>query len=125
MTLSEQQQLFARDVGKLLIFMYTQTNYLCSFGEAYRTPEQAEWYAQRGLGIKDSLHCQRLAIDLNLFNAGYKIAGQPQLVTEYSSYEQFGKFWESLDPQNRWGGYFVSKYGGHIVDQDHFERKPE
>jgi len=125
MILSEQQQLFARDVGKLLVFMYTQTNYRCTFGDAYRSQQQAEWNAQHGLGIQDSLHCQRLAIDLNLFDCGNKLDGNCTLVSAYNAYEQFGKYWESLDPQNRWGGYFVSKYGGHIVDQDHFERKPE
>lgn len=118
MTLSEQQQLFAQQVAQLITFMATQTNYRCTFGEAYRTPEQAALYAKSGKGIVDSLHCQRLAIDLNLFEDG-------NYLTDYASYEKFGIWWENLDKQNRWGGYFVSKYGGHIVDPNHYERKPE
>lgn len=124
MVLSEQQQLFAKNVGELLTFMYTKTNFRCTFGETYRTKEQAEWYAQRGFGIKDSLHCQRLAIDLNIFATG-TIHGEYTYVTASNIYKQFGDYWESLDKMNRWGGYFASKYGGTKEDIFHFERKPE
>jgi hypothetical protein len=117
MTLSEQQQLFAQHVAQLIIEIKNQ-GYACTLAEAYRTSEQAALYAKRGVGIIDSLHCERLAIDLNLFKNG-------EYLMDNNSYEIFGKWWESLDPNNRWGGYFVSKYGGHIVDLDHFERKPE
>ena len=116
MTLSEQQQLFSQDVAKLLIFIGSQ-GYGCTLAEAYRTPAQAAIYAKEGVGIQDSLHCERLAIDLNLFKDN-------QYLTDAASYEKFGKYWESLGDHNRWGGYFVSKYGGHIVDLDHFERRP-
>ncbi len=123
MTLSEQQQLFAKNVGELLTFMYGQTNYRCTFGETYRTQEQAEWYAKQGKGVINSLHTSRLAIDLNLFNCS-----DPDLciyTENYLAYRLFGDYWEGLDKNNRWGGYFVSKYGGKVVDPNHFERKPE
>ncbi len=116
MTLSEHQQIFAQHVAQMIIFMYGQTNYKCTFGEAYRTPEQAALYAKEGKGILKSLHCDRLAIDLNLFLDG-------KYLTNYNSYEHFGAYWEGMDKNNRWGGYFVSKYGGKIVDPGHFERK--
>lgn len=123
MTLSEHQQIFAQQVAQLITFMATQTDYRCTFGEAYRTPEQAALYAKAGKGIVDSLHCERLAIDLNLFSGAELLNGQRTYVTAYNAYEQFGIWWENLDKYNRWGGYFVSKYGGHIVDPNHFERK--
>jgi len=113
----QQQTKFSRDVAKLIQFIVAHGFYL-SLGEAYRTPEQAELYAEQGKGIKNSLHIKRLAIDLNLFTSDGKY------LTESKDYEPFGIFWESLDPQNQWGGNFT-KRGGHIDDPDHFERKPE
>jgi hypothetical protein len=114
MSLSKEQCNFARDIS-MLIVQINLKGYDVTFGEALRTQEQADLYAKEGKGIHDSLHCKKLAIDLNLFK-------DDAYITDYKEYEQFGKYWESLDPLNRWGGYFVSKYGGHIVDSDHYER---
>jgi hypothetical protein len=113
--LSYQQSIFADNVG-MLIEEISKRGYHCTFGEALRSPEQAELYAKEGKGIADSLHCKKLAVDLNLFSNDY------QYITDYKEYVQFGDYWESLSDSNRWGGYFVSKYGGHLVDSDHFER---
>lgn len=109
MKLSEIQQLFARDVVKLLEFIETK-QYTFSFGETFRTAEQAELYFKEGKGIRDSLHCQKLAIDINLFDpSGLYIEG-------VEPHEQFGIYWESLSPMNRWGGKFKNK------DANHYER---
>lgn len=106
-----EQQLFVQDIVKLIIYIHSK-GYNVSFGEAFRTSEQAAIYAEEGKGIKDSLHCKRLAIDLNLFNpAGLYL-------TENHLYAPFGEYWESLDPINRWGGNFERK------DGNHFERNP-
>lgn len=110
MDLWHQQALFARDVGKLIAYIFGE-GYSCTLGEAYRTVEQAKIYAQEGKGIVDSLHCQRLAIDLCLFSPkGIYLEDAP-------SYKEFGSFWESLDNANRWGGKFSNG------DANHFERK--
>lgn len=115
MELSAHQSAFSLDVARL-ITRINVAGYHCTFGEAYRTPEQAAIYAKEGKGILHSLHIQRLAVDLNLFN------NQFQYLTDPKPYEQFGIYWESLDPINRWGGYFETKYGGHISDANHYER---
>lgn len=109
MSLSQQQQKFSLDVAKLINFIY-ENGYSCTFGETYRTKEQALIYAKEGKGIIDSLHCQRLAVDLNIFDPSQK------LLTNTKDYEKFGIYWESIDPINRWGGKFTR------ADGDHFER---
>lgn len=96
MTLSERQQLFAQNVSRLIQFVYTSGN-ACTLGEAYRTQEQAEWYAAKGIGSKNSLHCKRLAIDLNLFKDGVYL-------NKSDDYEFLGNYWYSLHEDNRWGG---------------------
>ena len=78
--------------------------------EAYRTPEQAAWNAQHGTGIRNSLHTQRLAIDLNLFQE--KDPGQWEYLTRTEEYEKLGVYWESLDPLCAWGGRFSD--GNHF-----------
>lgn len=114
MKLYEQQAAFARDIAKLITFI-NDTGMTCTLGEAYRTPEQAAIYAQQGKGIKDSLHCHRLALDLNLFD----LKGNYLANTE--SYTSAGIYWETLNPQfNRWGGRFSPR-----VDGNHFERREE
>lgn len=102
MTLGEKQRKFVRMVGLLIEWAYSH-NYELTFGDAYRSPEAAALNAKKGLGIASSLHCQRLAIDLNLF-----IGGQYQTATE--AYLPLGEYWESLG--GSWGGRF--KDGNHF-----------
>ena len=64
MTLGEKQRLFTRLIGKLIEYAYG-IGYELTFGDAYRSPEQAKLNAAAGKGIVNSLHCERLAIDLN------------------------------------------------------------
>jgi hypothetical protein len=115
MKLSEIQQLFARDVATLFKYM-EEKGFKYTFAEAYRTPEQAELYAKQGKGIKDSLHCKRLAIDINLFDSDGKF------LEDAASHKQFGEFWESLSPMNRWGGKVHDKNGNPFPDANHYER---
>lgn len=115
MKLSQIQQLFARDVVRLLQYM-EEKGYGFTFAETYRTPEQAKLNAQQGKGIEHSLHCDRLAIDINLFDPhGTYIEGA-------KAHEQFGLYWESLSPFNRWGGKFKDKNGNAFPDANHYER---
>jgi hypothetical protein len=110
MRLSQIQQFFSRDIVRLLMFIEKNE---CSytFGEAYRTKEQAEIYAANGKGIKNSLHCQRLAMDINIFNQ------KGDILTTVSEYEPYATYWESLNPKNRAGAFFKDR-----PDADHFER---
>jgi hypothetical protein len=111
MSLSYHQQRFAQDIAKLITFIYSQ-NYACTLGEAFRTPEQAEIYAQKGIGIKNSQHCRRLGCDINLFSP------EGKYLTDSKDYEPFGIYWESLDPLNKSGCFFQ-----RMKDGNHFERR--
>ena len=104
--LREKQSRFVRYVGRLITFS-VNAGYDLTFGECYRTPQQAQWNAEHGLGIANSLHTERLAIDLNLFRNG-------DLVTGVSDYQPLGEFWESLSTDCAWGGRFAKP------DQYHF-----
>lgn len=106
MKLSEIQQIFARDVVQLMKYM-DERGYKYTFGETYRTPEQAQIYAQQGRGIKDSLHTKRLAIDINLFSEN------GEYLDDAKDHEEFGLYWESLSIMNRWGGKFKIRDGNH------------
>lgn len=107
MDLFTKQTIFSHNVAHLLEYLFKE-GYQTTLGEAWRTPEQAQWDAQHGTGIINSLHCQRLAIDLNIFKDG-------KYLNDFKSYEPIGIYWESLDKDNRWGGRFKR------VDLDHFE----
>ncbi len=109
MTLQQKQSIFAKNISLLVECMF-DNDYSVTFGETYRTPEQAEFYAKSGKGIKDSLHCKRLAMDLNLFDENGKY------LEAKKDYEPFGVYWKSLNPANRWGGDFKT-----LVDCVHFE----
>lgn len=93
---------FARCVGKLIEFVYSQPGWGVTFGEAWRTDEMAELYARAGKGISNSNHRRRLAIDLNLF-----INGVYQRDT--LAYRPLGEYWKSLSSlgfECVWGGDF-------------------
>jgi hypothetical protein len=111
MKLSEKQQVFCMNASMLIKYIFSK-GYSCTFGETYRTPEQAEIYFKQGTGIKNSLHCKRLAIDLNLFSPS------GEYLTDSKEYEMFGNFWQNLHPSNRWGGTFPKPDGNHFEMKD-------
>ena len=107
MKLWSNQALFAHNVARLIEYIF-KSGYYCTLGEAWRTAEQAAIYAANGKGIKDSLHCKRLAIDLNLFDA------EGNYLTEGKYYKRFGDYWITLHIDNRHGGRFNRKDHGHF-----------
>lgn len=131
MTLGEKQRLFVRLYSEWLAWALAQ-GYEFTFGEAYRSDEQAEinsigqmgretvaQLVQRAFpalaeairnngkanGIRRSGHGNKLALDQNLF-----INGVYQPTTE--AWKPLGEKWESLHPLCRWGGRFGD--GNHI-----------
>lgn len=99
------QEEFAQSVARL-IQKASQLGYGVTFGEAYRTPEQAKLNAAKGSGISNSLHTERLAIDLNLFKDGVYI-------TDGEGHSLLGIWWKALGPKYRWGGDFAKKDFNH------------
>jgi hypothetical protein len=103
MTLRQKQSLFVRLVASL-IFEAESRGFELTFGEAYRSPEEAARLAALGAGIRASLHTERLAVDFNLFKDGVFLQ-----TTE--AHRPLGEWWEALHPLCRWGGRF--KDGNH------------
>lgn len=108
MTLQQKQSVFASNVARLIDHILS-TGYTCSLGEVLRTAEQAALYAKEGKGIIDSQHCKKLAIDIQLFDESGLYLSDPK------HYEESGKYWESLHPDNRSGMHFKR------VDANHYE----
>jgi len=109
MTLLEKQFLFSQLLARF-IWELADKGYGVTLGESWRPPETAALYAKEGRGISDSLHCLRLAQDLNLFKG-------TQLLTSLQDYWPAGLIWESYktgDCITVWGGRFSKP------DADHF-----
>jgi hypothetical protein len=115
LALGEKQKLFTKLVGQLIDWSYQQ-GYELTFGDAYRSPQQAESNAKSGKGIANSLHTQRLAIDLNLF-----VNGVYQTSTE--AYKPLGEYWKTLHPLACWGGDFTTLKDGNHFSLQHGGRK--
>jgi hypothetical protein len=126
MNLSHHQQIFTQNIA-LLILKANSLGINLTMGEAYRTMEQQELYFHgKSVRVEDyrlelisvnkrtrtiqSNHLKRLAVDFNFFIKGVLTYTDPLV-------EELGKYWESLDPLNRWGGHFKDFY-----DAPHFER---
>lgn len=102
---SDHQWEFLKDLA-MLIQWASNHGYKLTGAELYRTPHEATRNEMYGTGIKDSLHTQRLAIDLNLFiDDVYQ--------TDSLSHKPLGEYWKSLSPLNRWGGDFSRPDGNH------------
>jgi len=119
MTLRQHQSEFAKDVFKLLNFVF-QRNIDVTFGEVYRTKQQQKWYLDSGYSkTLNSMHCKKLAIDINFFVRGTFIDElkntESQLIERRQILTEIAKYWESLSPYNR-AGY---TWGW---DDNHFER---
>lgn len=94
----EKQSRFAYWVA-MLILKAIEMGYQVTLGEAWRPQEMADFYASKNKGIKNSLHQDRLAIDLNLFKDG-KYLGSTE------DHRPLGEWWESLGEEHAWGGRF-------------------
>ena len=87
-----------------------EQGYEPSFGEGQRPDWVAFTYAAFGRGIKESLHCDRMAHDTIIRKNGVEVGEE--------DYKRAGEAWEALDPENAWGGRFgdpqhvSQKYGG-------------
>lgn len=117
-TLREKQSAFVLLVGRL-IALADRIGYALTFGEAYRSPEEAARLAAAGKGITKSLHTQRLAIDLNLFINGVY---QP----DSAAYQPLGEWWEAQSTPEltcAWGGRFKPRPDGNHFSLEHQGRR--
>lgn len=109
--MSALQEQFAQQVANL-IKKAGDLGYGVTFGDAYRTPEQAKLNAASGAGISTSLHIERLAIDLNLFKDG-------RYILDDEGHRELGAWWKTIGPNYRWGGDFTKR------DFNHYSLSPD
>lgn len=109
-SLREKQSRFVLMVAGLIQFAYDQ-GYELTFGEAWRSEWEATRLAQNKLGIKRSLHRDRLAVDFNLFKDGKWLARS-------EDHTILGEFWEAQG--GTWGGRFGD---GNHYSLEHEGRK--
>jgi len=107
MTLRQKQSKFVALVARLINFAIGE-GYELTFGEAYRSPEEAERLANLGKGIPGSLHTIKLAIDLNLFKDG-------EFLDKTEDHRILGEWWERQS-----GKDFKCEWGGHFGDGNHY-----
>ena len=105
--LGDAQREFVQHQGQLIAYAY-ENGMALTTGDGYRDPRVFGMLGVfKGYGNRNSNHKRRLAHDWNLF-----IDGEYQ--DENDAHKPLGDFWESLHPENRWGG----RYG----DGNHYER---
>lgn len=110
MSMVNEQWHFLKDIA-LLIKYAESRGFVLTGGELWRTPEQQKIYVETGRSkTMNSNHLKRLAMDFNIFVDG-------ELCWDMSKLKELGTYWESLSPENRWGGFFST-----LTDMPHFER---
>lgn len=115
--LLDLQQEFSLAVADLLMQAH-EWEYRITLGDAFRSPEECERQAGTGAGITNSLHGERLAIDLNFFKNGAYISDGSQL-------KIFGDYWKKKGPNYRWGGDFKNNPPKSRPDGNHFSITPD
>lgn len=110
MTTREKQSVFLKNVAKLILWAF-DNGFELTGGELLRTPEQQQIYIKQGKSkTSNSLHLDKLAIDLNLFIAG-------KYRSDREAYKHLAEYWKTLHPAN------VAGYDWGW-DANHFEMKP-
>ena len=114
MSLSDKQWIFLQNVGNLIMYA-AKNGYKLTLGGGYRTEDQ-QWLYYNGKTITDgklvdttrksktmnSKHLKRLAIDFNIFKNGV-------LTYDIKDVELLGRYWESLNSKNEYGGFWEWK----------------
>lgn len=114
MKLGDHQEAFTEDIIKLLVFARDK-GYKARLGEFQRPLEMQKIYVMTNRSkTMDSDHILKCAGDIHFTKDG-----------EICYPEELGKFWESLNPLNRWGGSWRGKVESgqsKFKDKPHFER---
>jgi len=119
MSLSDKQWVFLQNVGNLIMWA-AKNGYKLTGGELYRSEDQ-QWLYYNGKTIEEgelvtvprksktmnSKHLKRMAIDLNIFKNGV-------LTYDLNDVEPLGRYWESLNTNNRYGGFWKWKDVPHF-----------
>lgn len=109
MRLSQRQQIFTENIGKLIAYAYSSGIRL-TFGHAWRSLEDQKRLVADGKSkTLKSKHLSRLAVDFNFFING-------KLTYKRHELQVLGDYWESLHPDNTWGGNWAE-----FVDTPHFQ----
>ena len=121
MKMIQEQWKFLLDLKRLIEFIEKQ-KMMVTGGELWRTPEMQEIYLKEGKSkTKNSMHLNRLAIDLNFFTVEGEIP-----INKRERIKPIGDYWESLDERNFWGGSWrgaIESGKSTWYDLPHFERK--
>lgn len=107
LNLIQKQKQFPGLLCQLIAFAIAG-GYEITFGEVWRPASVAAANQRAGTGILHSLHCIRLAVDLNVFKDG-------KLLTRSAQYLALGEFWESLSTE-----HLKCCWGGRFSDGNHF-----
>jgi len=131
MSMSDEQFSFLMDLPKLWNYALSIGFTKITEGEAWRPIEMQRIYVRTGRSkTMHSKHLDRMAWDGNF----WKIV-PPHIKPVYVNglparqaleiLKPLGKFWESLDDRNRWGGNFDKDWNrvDPWVDLPHFERQ--
>ena len=111
----EQQAAFLKDAARL-IQQAEKFGLIVTGGELFRTQEQQDLHFANGKSrLRHSTHQDRMAIDLNFFKK--RAAGAPELTYNKADIQDLGDWWETLSPQNKWGGNWSG-----FIDTPHFQR---
>jgi hypothetical protein len=95
--LGTKQRIFSRMLADLILFAY-ERGYELTLGDAYRDPRVfGPAGTRKYYSSANSLHKERLAIDLNLFKDGV-------FLTRTEDHQELGEFWEAIG--GTWGGRF-------------------
>lgn len=113
MSQGDKERIFTRLVAQKLLPWFFDNGYEVTFGEAWRPASTAQFFATEGIGIKNSLHRIRLAIDLNIYKDG-------KWLSLTSDFEAAGLYWESLSTD-----VYICCWGGRFNDGNHFSIEHE
>lgn len=124
MTLSDKRALLADDLAALREYAKT-LGLKTAIDEVKRTMEQQALYIKAGRSkTTNSMHLKGLAVDLVVYGPkGY--VGLLPADEAWWTMKPLGLFWESLRPENRWGGNFDKDWGRKDpwIDTPHFEQR--
>jgi len=113
MNLGEKQELFARLLGDLIVWIHSHPTWRIRLAEGFVGYTDARDGDYDGPHLKGGAHYNKLGQDFDLFILDERRM-RYHVTNSHPAWDEIGATWLGMHPLCRWGGNFASRDFNHV-----------